>query len=60
MWAQAGRNCPIAKFPLAKLRAVFVGKRVVFVGDSIVRNVFPYLARRLLTDNHPRARAALK
>jgi aarF domain-containing kinase len=29
-------------------------------GYSIVRNVFPYLARRLLTDNHPRARAALK
>ena len=27
---------------------------------SIVRSVFPYLARRLLTDDHPRARAALR
>ena len=27
---------------------------------SIVSKVFPYLARRLLTDDHPRARAALR
>ena len=27
---------------------------------SIVQECFPYIARRLLTDNHPRTRAALQ
>lgn len=27
---------------------------------AIVKETFPYLSRRLLTDNHPRARAALR
>ena len=29
-------------------------------GYSIVQECFPYIARRLLTDNHPRTRAALQ
>ena len=29
-------------------------------GYSIVQECFPYIARRLLSDNHPRTRAALR
>ena len=45
------------------LRAFSVIEGIALRADpnySIVAETFPYLARRLLTDNSPRSRAALK
>ena len=33
-------NCPVSKLSTSRLRAVYAGKRVLFAGDSEVRNVY--------------------
>jgi hypothetical protein len=39
-WVWDASPCPIAKLPTSKLRSTYAGKRVLFVGDSEIRNVY--------------------
>jgi hypothetical protein len=39
-WVWDQSPCPIAKLPTSKLRSTYAGKRVLFVGDSEIRNVY--------------------
>ena len=39
-WVWDDKVCPVGKFSTSKLRGIFKGKKVVFVGDSEVRNTY--------------------
>lgn len=39
-WAWEDSACPVSKITSAKLKTIFKGKRVAFVGDSLVRSTF--------------------
>jgi hypothetical protein len=39
-WVWDASPCPIAKLPTSKLRSTYAGRRVLFVGDSEIRNVY--------------------
>lgn len=39
-WVWEDITCPIAKHPTSKLRSIYAGKKVLFVGDSEIRNVY--------------------
>jgi len=39
-WVWEPTNCPISKLSTSQLRAIYTGKRILFAGDSEVRNVY--------------------
>lgn len=39
-WDGSSVDCPIAKITNTRAKPIFSGKRIVFVGDSMVRNVY--------------------
>ena len=39
-WVWDNAACPIAKIPSAKLKSIFKGKKVAFVGDSLIRSSY--------------------
>jgi hypothetical protein len=40
IWDNNSKECPVGKVSTTKARAVFKGKNVVFLGDSIIRGVY--------------------
>ena len=40
VWDNKSKDCPVGKVSTTKARAVFKGKSIVFLGDSIVRGVY--------------------
>ena len=39
-WLWENAECPVGKFTAVKLRSVLKGKKIVFIGDSLVRQVY--------------------
>ena len=40
VWDNNNKNCPVGKVSTTKARAVFKGKSILFLGDSIIRGVY--------------------
>jgi N-acetylneuraminate 9-O-acetyltransferase len=47
VWDAFSAECPVANIPSARAKVIFKGKKIVFIGDSIVRNTYHQLNRLL-------------
>lgn len=47
VWAETDAHCPIARFSSSRAQSVFKNKRILFIGDSLVRSSYHQLATLL-------------
>lgn len=45
IWDQYSDDCPVASIPSSKAKSILKGKKILFMGDSIVRNTYHQLSK---------------